>query len=662
MTTKTAFGSALVFFLLVLSMVPLTVQAAVEMPDSALRAMFGYGPNDEVTAEALLEFTSLYANGAGISDLTGLEYATNLMYLGLADNNITDISALSGLTNLTNLAFRRNNIADISALSGLTNLTDLNLWGNNITDISALSGLTNLTVLYLSDTNITDISALSGLTNLTVLYLSDTNITDISALSGLTNLTVLGLWNNNITDISALSGLTNLTLLELSYTNITDISALSGLTNLTELYLSGNNIADISALSGLTNLTVLYLSDNNIADISALSGLTNLTELYLSGTNITDIAPLVENGGLDSGDVVDVQVNPLSEASINTHIPQLENRGVEIRYSLIPAQVSISGAVVNVGDTFSISLAVDSVTGIAGWELSALYFSSEILSAVSVQEGDFLKQDGVSTFFQQGTIDNTAGAIQDVSAVRLGGSVSGAGELLSITFEAKIIGETLTGGGLLLLDADGEEIPYEWSEEFIVIENRSGDVNGDGEVNILDLVLVAQGAPGSDINGDGVTNIIDLVLVAQQFAGAAAPGASPTHQTIQHWIDMARAADDGSPAFRRGIANLKRLLLTAVPDTTALLHNYPNPFNPETWIPYQLSSDSPVSVSIYDKTGVLVRTLSLGMQSAGFYNSRSRAAYWDGRNDAGERVASGLYFYQLRTPSFHQTRRLVVVK
>ena len=98
------------------------------------------------------------------------------------------------------------------------------------------------------------------------------------------------------------------------------------------------------------------------------------------------------------------------------------------------------------------------------------------------------------------------------------------------------------------------------------------------------------------------------------------------------------------------------------PTQNLLMQNYPNPFNPETWIPYQLSEDSPVSISIYDTTGRLVRTLSLGFQSAGFYNSRSRAAYWDGRNAVGERVASGIYFYQLTTPAFQQTRRLVIVK
>ena len=98
------------------------------------------------------------------------------------------------------------------------------------------------------------------------------------------------------------------------------------------------------------------------------------------------------------------------------------------------------------------------------------------------------------------------------------------------------------------------------------------------------------------------------------------------------------------------------------PSQDLLLQNYPNPFNPETWIPYQLSADSPISISIYDTSGKLVRTLSLGFQSAGFYNSRSRAAYWDGRNALGERVSSGIYFYQLTTPSFDQIKRMIILK
>ena len=98
------------------------------------------------------------------------------------------------------------------------------------------------------------------------------------------------------------------------------------------------------------------------------------------------------------------------------------------------------------------------------------------------------------------------------------------------------------------------------------------------------------------------------------------------------------------------------------PKQCLLLQNYPNPFNPETWIPYNLSEAAPVTLSIYDTTGQRIRTLSLGFQAAGFYQSRSRAAYWDGRNDLGERVSSGVYFYQLSTPSSRQMRQMVIVK
>ena len=202
------------------------------------------------------------------------------------------------------------------------------------------------------------------------------------------------------------------------------------------------------------------------------------------------------------------------------------------------------------------------------------------------------------------------------------------------------------------------------------------DVNGDDVVNILDLVSVAAdfGNEGtnlmSDVNGDGVVNILDLVLVAGALGNvAAAPSAwyrdleiAPTRTEVGHWLAQAQTLDLTDATTQMGVQVLEHLAAALMPKETALLPNYPNPFNPETWIPYQLSEDSPVSLSIYDSTGVLIRTLSLGMQSAGFYNSRGRAAYWDGRNDAGERVASGLYFYQLRTATFHQTRRLVIIK
>ena len=98
------------------------------------------------------------------------------------------------------------------------------------------------------------------------------------------------------------------------------------------------------------------------------------------------------------------------------------------------------------------------------------------------------------------------------------------------------------------------------------------------------------------------------------------------------------------------------------PKLTRLLQNFPNPFNPETWIPYQLEKSAEITLQIYDTTGGIVRTLDLGFKGQGFYMTRTTAAYWDGRNALGERVASGIYFYQLTTSSFQQTRRLVIVK
>ena len=98
------------------------------------------------------------------------------------------------------------------------------------------------------------------------------------------------------------------------------------------------------------------------------------------------------------------------------------------------------------------------------------------------------------------------------------------------------------------------------------------------------------------------------------------------------------------------------------PKLTQLLQNFPNPFNPETWIPYQLEKSADVTLHIYDTTGDIVRTLDLGFKGQGFYMTRSRAAYWDGRNNMGEQVASGVYFYSLQTPDFSATRKMLIVK
>ena len=131
---------------------------------------------------------------------------------------------------------------------------------------------------------------------------------------------------------------------------------------------------------------------------------------------------------------------------------------------------------------------------------------------------------------------------------------------------------------------------------------------------------------------------------------------------IQEQIELLVATGDQSPTALRTLAYLQQLLATARPEKTQLLANYPNPFNPETWIPYQLATHTEVRITIYNTQGRVVRTLSLGQQSAGYYTNRERAAYWDGRNALGEQVASGIYFYQLETDEMSALRKMVILK
>jgi len=216
--------------------------------------------------------------------------------------------------------------------SDLEGLTDLSAAASNIADLTGLEHCTNLSYIHMQANQISDISPLTNLTNLAHLTLTHNDIINISPLANLTNLAHLTLSGNEISDISPLAGLSNLSVLGLAGNQISDISLLANLTNLTSLYLNGNQISNISALANLINLWLLRLDGNEISDISPLASLTNLTHLNLSDNQISNIYPLVQNTGLGTGDFVDVQVNPLSDDSINVYIPELQARGVTVDY------------------------------------------------------------------------------------------------------------------------------------------------------------------------------------------------------------------------------------------------------------------------------------------------------------------------------------------
>ena len=251
-----------------------------------------------------------------------------------------------------------------------------------------------------------------------------------------------------------------------------------------------------------------------------------------------------------------------------------------------------------------------------------------------------------------------------------------AGELRNLTAHPQADGDpSWSPGGRQIAFATNRDGDWEIYVHTLQEEGAAWDVNDDGRIDIIDLVTVAQtfGMTGSglagDVTADGVVNILDLVLVASHFGEATTALAAPARMPrttdanmIQGWLDEARGADDGSPAHRRGVQTLQRLLSMVRPDATALLRNYPNPFNPETWIPFRLSFEAEVAITVYDITGKTVREIDMGALAAGDYLTQGRAAHWDGRNLTGEAVGSGVYYVELRAGAYRAVDRLIVAK
>ena len=516
---------------------------------------------------------------------------------------------------MTSLFFIENTeIENLKGLEHATGLTVLYLGSSSISSLTPLEDLTQLSHLYLGSSSVSDVSALSKLTNLISLSLAESSISDLNGLSTLTSLERLHLNNNEVSDLSGLAGLTSLERLYLGKNEISDLSKFPTLSNLKTLRLSSNKISDLTGLPTLTSLETLYLEKNKISDLSKLPTLTSLKVLYLEENKISDLSGLA---GLTSLTSLYLKKNSVSD------LTALEDLTSLTRLYLEENSVSDVTPLEDLTSLIRLSLKENSVSDVSPLSgltnLTGLFLIGNPISDTSPLYALLSANDGSIR-----SIDIDVYAFWDVNE-------DGSVDASDVALVTAAIGQS------------GDDIV-----------NSRTDVNRDGTVDNADLTLV------TDNLDDDAAAPLAMGGIASLLDQATLDKLDPTALAAQ--LDILRAKSDGSLKYLRAIALLESMLAALRPVETLLLANYPNPFNPETWLPYHLANAGAVVITIYDMRGSVVRRLELGHQREGYYTSRARAAYWDGRNHTGERVASGVYFYQLEADDMSLLRKMLILK
>ena len=670
--------------------------------------------SDLTPLAGLTELSYLDLSFNRISDITPLAGLTELATLTLSGNSVSDVTPLAGLTELTTLILSHNTISDISPLAGLTELSQLGIGDNAISDISPLVDLAKLESFFI---RVNPLSYVSINTHIPTMQAKGVSVAfdnvahpALLKISGdtqegttgtpLANPLVVEAMDANGEPIVGISVTFAVTIGDgtLSATTAITDSAGRAQTTFTLGSLPGKHTVTATAkeitASELTfTATAVGEPPDNISDVD---GAADLVAYYPFDGNTQDVS-----GNGNHGQIVEnTGTTDYVEGIFGDAIAFHDDAFVEMETS-----DSLHGDLFKT-DPFTLAVWIYAETGFAyehiwrsyplesGHNTLFIFYQDGIISWRANIDGKWSWRDLCET---------DPGVFEAETWLHI--AVTNDGEQFRIYADGEKVAETdfkeTDGGNALYQIGDfnsGSSIIIDDyavfskalnEEEINLIMNigvaqflqttPSGDiedsgfpedVNSDGIVNILDLVAVA-GAFGqtgenvADVNGDGTVNILDLVAVAGAFGEvAAAPSAirqqamgQLTSADVQHWLTQARQENLTDPISQRGILFLEQLLAALTPKETALLANYPNPFNPETWIPYQLAKPADVTLTIYDINGSVVRTLDLGHQRAGMYHSRSRAAHWDGRNAHGEPVASGVYFYTLNAGDFLQRGR-----
>ena len=628
--TKQFYRYTVIFLLTCFSISVTATAQTVNIPDPNLRAAIeralGKASGNTITTVDMANLTRLVAPNADISDLAGLEGATNLTALDLGteqvqqrvwrnNNSITDISVLQGLTKLEVLDLERNSITDISTVAGLTNLTELYLRNNLISDISPLAGLNKLTRLHLDFNGISNISSLTGLTNLEILTLTYNNISDISPLAGLNQLVLLGLTHNSISDLSPLVangglGSGNFVVVSVNPLNFASINihipdlqrrgvtvesdavkaepvdipdpnlraaierglgvasgtaiTTADMENLTLLSALNRNISNLTGLEGAINMTALSLIDNSISDISPLEGLDSLIDLHLRRNSISDISALE---GLDN--LIDLG---LSGNSISDILP-LEGLNNLTQLGLEGNSISDISPLKGLNNLTHLSLSGNSISDISPLEglnnLTHLSLSGNSISDLSPLVANTGLGTGDQVFLEGNPLNNTSVNTHIPVLQSRGVTIefNDIGYIPDPNLRAKIE-ETLG-------KASGDTITTADMETLTTLNARKQNITNltglEGAINLTLLNLIDNSI--SDISPlEGLNNLIDLWLEGNSISDI-----SPL-EGLNNLIDLrlsGNSISDISPL--EGLHNLTYLSLSgnSISDISPLegLHN-----------------------------------------------------------------------------------------
>ena len=653
----------------------------------------------------------------GISLLSGL---TNLTTLNLRSNSVSDISAVSGLTKLTTLDLVSNSISDISAVSGLTNLELLRVGSNSISSLSSVSGLTNLTTLGLGNNSISDISPLisnTGLGTGDTVNLGSNPLNYPAIYTHIPALQTRGvtvLFDNRVpTTLTKVSGDAQNGVTDTALTNPFIVEVKDGAT--TAKTFAGVPVTfAVTAGGGTLSATSVSTDATGRAQVTLTPGRTAVTQTVTAtvthaGQTLTQTftAPANVPPAFTSAAAFSVAENTPASTAVGTVVASDANTQDSVTgYTITGGADSAKFSITNAGVlTFTAAPNYEAPGDLVSTEPANAAGNNEYIVVVTVTSGTSANQlTATQTLTITVTDVNEAPGqpavptVTSVAATPTSLDVSWAaatntGQTITYnlryrkssepswtnsTYAGSTASTTLTGlaaGNTYEVQVMAKNLEGDspWSESGTgTTAYQPEDIDSDGDVDMDDLVSVVNNfgsaGPGrNDVDKNGAVDAVDIRAVFAAMLAAEA-AAAPSHiartaETLQDYVHQAKQDGMLDVNRQRGLAVLEELLEPfLIPDETVLLRNYPNPFNPETWFPYQLSSAADVTFAIYSVNGTLVRLLSLGHQSAGVYRSKSRAAYWDGRNALGESVASGIYFYTFTAGEFSATGKMLIRK